>query len=49
MNGMSSETISITVCGDCHPCCSKSGLYTRTFASPGARCWARFQCATAAP
>ena len=26
MNGMSSETISITVCGDCHPCCSNTGL-----------------------
>ncbi len=26
MNGMSSETISTTVCGDCHPWCSNSGL-----------------------
>ena len=25
MNGMSSETMSIAVCGDCQPCCSKSG------------------------
>ena len=25
-NGMSSVTISTTVCGDCQPCCSNSGL-----------------------
>ena len=26
MNGMSSQTMSTAVCGDCHPCCSNVGL-----------------------
>ena len=48
-NGMSSLTISTIVCVDCQPCSSIVGLNTRTFARPGSRLRAKFQCDSAAP
>jgi hypothetical protein len=48
-NGMSSPTSSTTVCEDRHPCCSNSGLKTRTLAVPGLRWRAKLQCASPAP
>ena len=48
-NGMSSLTMSIAVCGDCQPCCSNVGLYTRTSAVPAARSRPNVQCDSAAP
>ena len=48
-NGMSSLTISTTVCRDCQPCSSSVGLKARTRARPGSRLRAKFQCDSAAP
>ena len=47
--GMSSLTISTTVCFDCQPCSCTPGLNTRTRAVPGSRRRAKFQCDSAAP
>ncbi len=47
-NGMSSLTISMTVCVDCQPSPAE-GLNTRTRAWPGSRLRAKFQCESAAP
>ncbi len=48
-NGMSSETMSIAVCGDCQPLASNVGLYARTSDVPASRSRPNVQCESAAP
>jgi hypothetical protein len=48
-NGMSSVTMSTTVCGEPNRCSSKSGEYTLTAGAPGGRSSARIRCDIAAP
>ena len=46
---MSSLTISTTVCVLAQPCCSRAGLYARTFALPPGKTLPNARCAAAAP